>query len=212
MQSLLVLIFLNTPLLSIIFPERELILPRLDSYEPSPTPTPTINISDTSTWNIYTNNKYKYQIKYSNTMKYTENNINDYGYTDFLAGCFKVFVIPLGFNNTDLQKSTGIPWTKLNELETAEAGSTTEYQVNGWQMGDNKKFILKYYYKKLPNKQIGEANWYIFEVANNWENHGNNNIYLLNKNTYRYLIDMRNYGPCYDDEPIRMLSTFKFTN
>jgi hypothetical protein len=166
----------------------------------------------TADWKTYINQKYSYQVKYPPDKSYEESSASSYGYTDFLFGCFRVFVAPPVFGDKDLQQKAGISWTKLNELENTKIGSTNTYPVDEWKTGDEKTFTLKKSYKKLPNKQIGGINWNAFEITTNWENHAVHNVYFTSKNNMRYLINMSSYGPCYEDEPVQMLSTFKFIN
>jgi len=175
------------------------------------TPQPTITSSSDSKWKTYTSTKYSYKIEYPPDKTFTEEE-TEYGYTDFLAGCVRVFVVPPGFENEDLQSRTGVPWAKLPELQNLTVGESKKYALETWKLGNEEDFVLEYVYNKLPNKELSGSNWTALEATNNWENHGVHNIYFTSRNNSTYLINMLSYGPCYEDEPVRMLSTFEFTD
>jgi hypothetical protein len=134
---------------------------------------PVTRFMTTADWKTYTNQKYFYQIKYPPDTSYETLSTSDYGYTEFLLGCFRVFVVPPRLDNEVLQDRTSIPWQNLNELENAAIGSTTTYSADEWETTREPKepFRLKMTYKRLPNRQISGINWNAFEITSNFENH-----------------------------------------
>lgn len=166
----------------------------------------TTNILPTD-WTTYTNTTYGYKVDYPSNTNYEELDDLSYGDTSFLGSCFRIYSLPQA---TDLPQLLKLTRERLKELESLQEGTTQTYSFEN-EMGRN-GFIYKETYKKLPSKLISGTSWSAFEITNNWENHGINTMYFTNQNNYLYLINMLSYGPCDDDEPNKMLSTFLFIN
>ncbi len=178
--------------------------PESTSSAASPAPN---GAGETANWKTYTNTKFGYQIKYPSNREYTEYNTEDYDYTSFLLGCFDILAVPQKTQKLNLPR-IGRSREELKELEYLSEGQSKIYSIENWKGMQN--FTYNVTYKKLPETSIDNTAWFSYEITNNYENHGNNNLYFINRNNL-YLIEMISGGPCYEKEPINMLPTFKFT-
>lgn len=158
------------------------------------------------TWKTYLNSKYRYSIDHPYSENYKESIDNGYGHTDFNGGCFNIYTIP---QDVSIPERLHLSKTQLSELESLQEGATKTYSIP--DVIQEKGFTYQETYKKLPSKSISNTTWSSFEFTNNWESYGINNMYFVNRNSYLYLIKMNSHIPC-GEEPVQMLSTFKFTN
>ena len=116
------------------------------------------------------------------TIEYKENNGGDYGYTDFAGGSFRIFVIPSKANTAE---SSGLPISvnQVSELNKLMEGEYKDLEIEGFTIGPDETPVL-FRFTRLPQLNIDGYNWDVFEVTNNYENHGARNMYFVTKNSF----------------------------
>jgi hypothetical protein len=178
---------------------------------PSPTitqPTPQVALANMKS---YVNPSYSYEIKYAQNTTSTETNTPQYGYTEFQNGCFKVYAVPHGTEDTLIEKENDIPWKQFDALKNLRVGEKRNCSVLTFTFGaDNKAIVNKNYYTRKTSKQIGGMEWYAFEVDNTLNPQSTHTVYFVEENNYTYVIDTLSGGSCPASESEDMLTTFSF--
>lgn len=182
---------------------KEINTPANNNY-PSPQPTPTPIV-----WNTYIDRENGFSLEYPTTRVPYERVTDGYHSVDFYSGCM---VITSGTEGqiSKLRETTPIPWSKLDVLSGLAVGHKVSFVSDTWDLGQGKEFNLTQTYVKRSPTNIGGVSWNTFSVTNNFENHGNLMKYFVYKNDKLYLISSLTNGPCWIDEPERMLNSFKF--
>ena len=176
--------------------------PRITATTPSPRPV---------VWNTYTDKNTGYRIDYPSTRAVNENNTNGYDHIDFFSGCFQITSGTVQ-QISKLAEIIPIPWSKLEELSSLPEGEKKSFIAEKWDLGQGNEFNLTETYLKIRSRKIGGVPWNSFSVTNNYENHGYLKQYFVQQKDNLYFISSLSDGPCWIDEPERMLNTFEFTN
>jgi hypothetical protein len=179
---------------------------------PTPTATAPTPMAVTADWKSYKNASYSYEVKYAQDTTSKEANTSKYGYTEFTNGCFKVYVVPKGTENTITAQQNDIPWNQLSDLKTLSVGSTKNCAILTFTFGDDGANVNKNDYKKLTDKTFADTTWYAFDVSTGEDkNITEHNVYFTEKNNNTYLIETKTGGVCPKTDANDMLSTFSFT-
>ena len=182
--------------------EKVTVTPTPSYPSPQPTPTPVI-------WGTYIDRDSGFSIDYPTTRSPYEKVTQGYHSVDFYSGCM---VITSGTNEqlSKLMEEKPVPWSKIDVLSNLAVGQKVSFVAETWDLGQGKDFNLTYTYTKKSPANIGKISWNTFFVTNNFENHGILMKYFVYHNSKLYFISSLTNGPCWVDEPERMLNSFKF--
>jgi hypothetical protein len=184
-------------------PETQNITPGSLVSSPSPTPKQIV-------WNRYLDKQNGYSIEYPISLSPNEESTKGYRRVDFYSGCMKITSGTLDEIEA-LAKDEPVPWSHLDELKSLVPNQKATFVSETWSLGQGQNFDLTYTYEKMTPRTIGGLHWNTFFVLSNYENHGYLMQYFVERNRILYFISSLTYGPCWSDEPERMLNSFRFT-
>jgi hypothetical protein len=158
-------------------------------------------------WSTYHNTPYGYQIDYPTGDGFSEQNMPEYGKTDFLGGCVAVYMVSHNTKSFAID-SASLTDKIISDLELLPQGTAKTYDTPDW--GGNKGFTYEVSYQKNVPKIISGTPWSSVLTTNNFENHTEHTIYFTRRNDDLYVISAQSSGPCPEHEPEQVVTSFKF--